>query len=103
MKEIRMPFEEYEKMVELIQTQQNQIDEFKKGGNIVIVDDRYDYAPNRFNWFCGRVPKVIGDETKAKEMLQTEFNHLHDDMKSMQEEIRRLQKEQKPQKKRWWE
>ena len=102
MKEIRMEFKEYEKMVELIQTQQNQIEEFKKGSNIIVVDQRYNYAPNRFNWFCGKVPKIVGDESKAKEMLQTEFNYLHDEMKSMQVEMKMLQKEQKPEKKRWW-
>lgn len=102
MKEIRMDFNEYEKMVELIKTQQNQIEEFKKGDNIVVVDERYNYAPDRFNWSCGKVPKIVGNESKAKEMLQAEFNHLHDEMKSMQEKIYRLQKEQKLEKKGWW-
>ncbi len=48
-KEIKMDYEEYKIMIQLIQVQKTQIEEFKQGENIVIVDKRYNYAPSKYD------------------------------------------------------
>ena len=99
-----MDYKEYEEMVETIKLLQSQLEEYKKGDNVVLVDERYDYRPNKFNWLVHRIPKIIGNTEKAKIMLQEEFNNLHDEFKIVQDSLRELQEQQSDKKsKSWWQ
>ena len=103
MKTIKMDYSEYEEMVELIKTQQDTIEEFKKQPNVVLVDERYNYGCGNRNWYSGRIPKVVSDTEKAKEMMKEEFDHLFKETRELEEQIIRLQQpKQKVKKKGWW-
>ncbi len=102
MKTIKMDYSEYEEMVKLIKTQQDTIEEFKKQPNVVLVDERYDYGCRNRNWYSGRIPKVVSDTEKAKEMMKEEFDYLFRETRELEERIIREQPKPKAEKKGWW-
>ena len=103
MKTIKMDYSEYEEMVSLIKTQQDTIEEFKKQPNVVLVDERYNYGMSNRNWYSGRIPKVVSDTEKAKEMMKEEFDHLFRKTIELEELIARQQQSKpKVEKKGWW-
>lgn len=98
-----MDYKEYEEMVETIKLLQSQLEEYKKGDNVVLVDERYDYRPNKFNWLAHRIPKITGNTEKAKLMLQNEFNNLYNEFKNVQDSLRELQEQKSDENnKSWW-
>jgi hypothetical protein len=105
MKEIKMPFEEYETMVNLIEAQEEAISKFKKGKNVVLVDERI-YITFRLSGYNARVPKVIvnDNEDLAVKYLQAEFDSLHQDFLDYKGRVERAEAEKKqiPERKSLW-
>lgn len=86
MKEIRMDYSEYEKMVQTIKEQQETINELKKDSKVILVDHRFESC-SRLEWLCGGCPKVIGDEKLAKQYLKDEFDSLSKEFMELKNSI----------------
>lgn len=94
MKKIKMDYDEYVAMVDLVNKQQEQLEVLKKASNVVIIDTRINDAPS-LDWFSGRVPKIIGSKEDAKELLQDEFDALYKNLVFAQRDIRNLRSKKK--------
>lgn len=93
-KEINMDYEEYEDMVRTIELQNEALKEFSKSEKSVLIDWR-DGATNSYF-----IPKVIGDESIAKEYLQKEFDEAarvsHERIELLEDKIVELLKANQP-------
>lgn len=101
MKEIRMPYSEYEEMIKLIKEQEDFINEFKKDSKVVLIVSELSYGiTNRL------IPRIITtDELLAKEYLKEEFNKLSNSVKELNSRYFNLQKDERhkeEKKKSWW-
>jgi hypothetical protein len=106
MKTITLDYSEYEEMVKIMKIQHDTIEELKKQSNIVLVDERYDYGIRNRDWYNGRIPKVVSDTNRAKEMMKNEFDQLFDELMKYYEELYILKqnfKQIKQKKVRWWQ
>jgi hypothetical protein len=99
MKEIRMNYAEYEEMINLIKTQQDAIEELKKQSNVILVDERHSHGPMGRFFYSSRIPKIVGNSDKAKQMLKEEFDLLYIQTRNLESRI--VERETNQNKKNW--
>jgi hypothetical protein len=99
---IQMELTEFQQMEEMISAQQKTIEELKKNENIVLVDNRFNYTPEKTRWFSMyHIPKVVGNEQKAKEMMKQEFEELQGELEKYKNMVIK-QEERISRRIRWW-
>jgi hypothetical protein len=94
---IKMDYEEYQNLLDLIKEQENCINEFRKQPNVVLVDSRYGYSIGSHH-----VPRVTGDEEKAKQMMKSEFDNLLIRYDGLESQYNELKKKNNNTKKSFW-
>lgn len=80
MKEIKMDYSEYEKMVETLKAQEEVIEELKKDAKVVLIEARHRGNPP-FQWLHGDIPTIIATDNEAIEYLQKTFDYLAEGVK----------------------
>jgi hypothetical protein len=105
-KEIKMDYEEYETMLNLIKTQNEVIEKFKKGSNVVLIDNRFGGFDSRLASLGVFIPRIVAtDDLLAKEYLQEEFKYLERRLEDAEQRIKSYKdhiKELTAPKKSWW-
>tara|TARA_R110000744_G_scaffold11806_1_gene35749 strand:+ start:390 stop:719 length:330 start_codon:yes stop_codon:yes gene_type:complete len=108
MKEITLPYSEYESMVSLIKEQDNALYLIKKHKGAVVIDSRCNYCRSEIDRVLYSIPKIIGED-EAKAFLKEEFDRLYEDVFEMREEYaswkhhNKSNAAKKKETKRWWE
>lgn len=104
MKEIRLPYSEYKKMLNTIEKQNKALQKIKEEKGTIVIDGRYNYCRSRIDGLLYSVPKVMGED-EAKVFLKEEFDRLYKDVFEMRQEFERWKHHNKKKdvKKRWWQ
>lgn len=90
MKQISLPYEEYQELIKTIDLQNKTIEELKKSDHIVLIDNRHEYMSYSYANTFG-VPKIVVGEDRAKEYLKDEYDKLYKTMIELNEAKKRAE------------
>ena len=94
MKEIKMPYSEYEEMVQKIKLQQEVIDAFENDSKVVLIDNRTREFHAYLRGFGYNVPRITTtDPELAEKYLKNEFNKASRHIGELEEKLNSANKE----------
>jgi hypothetical protein len=107
MKEIRLPYEEYKAMEELLHKQDEAIKKLQDSSHVIVVDKRFSENQLIFDRYFSHydIPKIITDSEAAKSMFKEELDHASEKIKSLKIELLKYRFEKSPEieVKKWYQ